>query len=195
MRFRDLVEHLLSENINEFSDKVYYHGTANKTNFRRFKVGTDGVDDLGPGIYVTPDPDLAAWWARAEGGRIMPLRIRKGDYFDLNRFVDYSAHKGIFQELANRVAAFDPLPKPWGWPGTPRMSAKEIAADMYDRWQSSNDRARTTNYFLRAAGYIGAYDRDSQFGERQIVIFDPKNIRSVHAKYDPKKLDSDDLLA
>ena len=76
---------IVNEAKEEFdTSKVWYHGTTSPTDFKQFKIGKNGVDELGKGIYVTSDPDMAEAWAGrvGAGGRIMPLYVRKGELID-----------------------------------------------------------------------------------------------------------------
>ena len=140
---------------------VYYHGTAAKTNFARFKPGKGGYDELGPGIYVTSDP----WYADAfngrgdrEGGRTMPVFLRKGELADLSQ-------RPGWRELAERVIARE-ADSEW----KPGELSLHIMA-------TSRDRANF-NRWLARAGYVGAIDPRSQI-PGQVVVFDPTSLKSA----------------
>ncbi len=141
--------------------KVYFHGTTAKTNFARFKVGKGGYDELGPGIYITSDP----WYADAfngrgdrEGGRTMPVFLRKGDLADLSK-------RPAWRELAERVIARED-----GSDWKPGELSLHIMA-------TSRDKANF-NRWLERAGYIGAVDPNSQI-PGQVVVFDPTSLKSA----------------
>ncbi len=59
--------------------------------------------------------------------------------------------------------------------------------ELYDNLYSKKN--TTFNKFLAKQGYEGA-----KHGH-EVVIFNPKNIRSVNAKFDPKKANSKNILA
>lgn len=164
------------------TSQKWYHGTAAKRNFKTFKAGKGGVDELGPGVYFTSKPEYANAWARGDGGRVMPVYLRRGDVFDLGEF---RRTRGVgprsesdarwFLPLARRVLASDRLP--------PTL-AKATEQDIADRIRAT---PREINRWLDLAGYVGARDEDSQV-PGQIVVFRPENIRSVFANETRKEL-------
>ena len=66
-------------------DAPLYHGTG--ANFEKFN--TSGSGTLGPGVYLTRSKDMADQYGNVEGGRVIPVYVRKDriatqdDYFDL----------------------------------------------------------------------------------------------------------------
>jgi hypothetical protein len=55
------------------------------------------------------------------------------------------------------------------------------------------DKARINN--LKEEGYDGIRQFDSDGNVIQMNVFDPKNIRSTNAEFDPAKADSSNLLS
>lgn len=182
------------------SSAVWLHGTRGK-NFKKFKAGKGGVDELGKGLYLTKSPTYAQAWAKGDGARIIPAFIKKGDIFDLSRFrhadngqplnlggvqtpdSERTKIKAAYLDIAKRIQANrenltnHPLTKN-GW-----MDAE--AQDLADLIESNYARSGDMNDYLAAAGYIGAQDPYSQIHD-QVVIFDPKHIKSIfNKKFDP----------
>ena len=90
-KLSDYITQTVTESKEDFdTSKVWYHGTTSPTDFKQFKIGKGGFDELGKGIYVTSNPDMAAAWAGRPGhnGRIMPLYIRKGELVDGSKIND-----------------------------------------------------------------------------------------------------------
>ena len=169
---------------------TYYHGTTAK-DFKSFRYGKDGVDELGPGIYVTSDPWYAeAWAGRSQlelGGRIIPVVLKRGDLFDMGVLrqawsgVQAEQNEQVWKPLAQRI--IDKHNGNYaGW-----NNAAELAERIKDIGRQQ------MNEVLHLAGYVGAFNKNSQI-PGQVVIFDARNIRSPWAKFNPKKTDSANLL-
>jgi hypothetical protein len=101
----------LSEAKEDFdTSKVWYHGTTSPTDFKQFKIGKGGVDELGKGIYVTSDPDMAAAWTGRSGqnGRVMPLYLRKGELVDGSNLNDSFIQSTIIPKLREKYPSDSP---------------------------------------------------------------------------------------
>jgi hypothetical protein len=61
---------------------VWLHGTTK--NFKSFKPGDNGVNELGKGVYFTTSPTETYFHSRGENGRVVEAYIKKGDMFDLS---------------------------------------------------------------------------------------------------------------
>lgn len=140
------------------TERVFYHGTGK--DFDAFDVGKTGSSTdsgwYGSGVYLTPDPDIAAAYAKNEylgygGGRIIPTHVRL---------------KNPYTWTEN-----DPIPK----------NKKE------------SDAVREG---LMMQGYDGVIVPDFLDPSKieEIVVFDPANIRSVNAAFDPAKRGSANLM-
>lgn len=194
-----------------FDGKRWYHGTVAR-DFKEFKAGKGGVNELGEGIYLTGRPEYAQSWAgRLDmGGRVMPVLLKKGDLFDLGAKRDNLA-------LARRIKKNNPLSdlelqaqsirdaKPSVLQWTPEESRiiNDTSSELWRSWLHVSNAAlaqrikETPNYlnsWLKHAGYIGAINENSQIPD-QVVVFDAKNIRSPWAKFNPKKAESGNILA
>lgn len=171
------------------TSKVWYHGTSAK-DFKSFRYGKDGVDELGPGIYFTSDPWYAEAWAGRSlqtGGRIIPAYLKQGDIFDLS--VMRMAYSGVRSEQRSKV--WEPLAQ--------RILDRHDGN--YAGWTDVNELAdrikdigkQQMNEVLYLAGYVGAENKYSQI-PGQVVVFNARNIRSPWAKFNPKKADSANIL-
>ena len=174
---------------------VWMHGTTK--NFKSFKVGDKGVNELGKGVYFTTSTTETYFHSRGETGRVINAYLKKGDMFDLSIMRDTGQTVGgrtekkaaAYREIARRVkdrtdAITDPLILEW---------ANQPLQDLADHIKKSSGQTDDLNFWLDKAGYIGATDSFSQY-PNQAVVFDPKNIRSVDAKFDPKKADSRNIF-
>ena len=168
----------------------WLHGTTAK-NFRAFKPGKGGVNELGPGVYFTKQEMYAKTWARGENGRVIRTYLKRGDLFDYGKPVDYlalarrlKAHNAALSTDESMTAPNEALWRTWL-----NESDKELAGHLKS-FAPKGD----LNTWLDRAGYIGAVDANSQIPD-QVVVFDPKNIRSVDAKFDPAKADSANIMA
>jgi hypothetical protein len=152
---------------------TFYHGT--KADIDEFNPNpSDAYDSgwLGRGTYITTNPGTASAYSGLKAGtggeRVMPLYARLNDMKILD--VDPSA-KIVGQRIEMEEG---------------REAARRWAQDQTDE--------------LRAQGYDGvrvtyrAGDVGSSAGE-ELVVFDPKNLRSRSARFDPSKFESASLIA
>jgi len=178
------------------TDTVLYHGTgADIAGFRASQSGTRGR-----GIYLTPKPDVAAKYAVSTNkdamllfsepgseGAVMPTHIRG------KIFPDESSSIMSDADFAAIVAAADPshqakLRQVFEGDGAfPKTFRKVIA--------NAAETEEGRNALLEAAGFAGRSGRSQITADAEIMIFDPKNIRSVHAAFDPDLTTSPNLLA
>ena len=153
-------------------DTDAYHGTSDDV------VGSFNLDHpnrkdtgwLGTGVYSTSDPQLASMYPAMKSGtadpNVMPLRLGMKN--------PYQATLAEKQRLM-MIAHNNP-------------EAGRQAADLWTRE-------------LQAKGYDGVMlkydpkDVGAANASTEYVVFDPKNIRSRFAEFDPAKADSSDLLA
>jgi ribosomal protein S18 acetylase RimI-like enzyme len=199
---------------------LWLHGTAAKTNFKAFKAGKKGVDELGPGIYFTKSQTYADAWngnGRVEGGRTIPAYLRKGDFFDLSKPLDYLA---LAQRIKanNTVTETDQQAKTirdtksvTEWTPEESKIVNDASVEMWRGWLLESDQAfadnikksatqpggrapAALNAWLDRAGYIGAVNPNSQVPD-QVVVFRPENIRSPWGRFDPARANSADMLA
>ena len=190
--------------------KPLYHGTDK--NFDEF-ITRKGLS--GKASYFTPDPDVASAYAmgdvrfkkRGPGATVMPVYVR-GNILDLENLTR-KQEIDIWKEIENyelRTAK----------PGTLKyemltdnkfptvsQSLSEITDEEYipDYAQMMEKLAEInmTNKILEKLGYAGVKGREvllnprGTIGDKEyesIAIFDPSNIRSVNAAFDPSELAS-----
>ena len=112
---------------------------------------------------------------------IIPCFIRKGDIFDYGRFQDKqtNAHRAMKDKLHQRYI---------------QITGKHDFDNIIEPMIRHGINKSKLSEFVKICGYIGAIDSNSQIPS-QIVIFDPKNIRSIFAKFDPKKIDSENIMS
>ena len=156
------------------TDIVLYHGTTGDiSSFKRSKTGS-----VGPGIYLTDDAEDAAAFARpdrrpgeaVEGTNIMPLYIKRSDVLPMAPLSkDHAAR--LSKYLGRQINEGDPVPL---------IGLEKKGGSLAEG--------------AEAAGFAGL-EHPGRKGAKHYVIFDPANIRSVHAAFDPEKSGSSELLA
>lgn len=159
-------------------DRQFYHGSTR--DFSEFRPSLSD-ESLGPGVYITDDPSHANTFAHGFGsdapGMVYPLvaRTQKMFRFDGDNLADTAARmEEVLPGSSEGLRA-------WG----PKY---EMAADFADA--------------ARAAGFNGIDRVHSEFnphtGQRQrfneTTVFDPSNMRSVNAAFDPARAGENGLL-
>lgn len=155
------------------TDTTWYHGTH--TDFSEFKKGVDtnfGGAQAAFGHFLTDNPKYADLFTRPAyngqpgGPQIMPLRTR-GNFKDLD------------------ISVLDDLEK----------------LGSHDDWnlaQTATPKAQALVEQLKAEGYDGVRFSGvtgRSFGAAdELAIFDPSNIRSVNAAFDPARAGENGLL-
>lgn len=152
-------------------DIPQYHGALNAN--QSALIPSRG-GELGPGSYVTTAPELATEFARKsyggefpDGAGVFPLVTRNLETMPREKWVNL------------RGAEMDRLRAENGGEWNP---------DFY--YQSMRNMAEGTE----AKGNAGWYT-PADGGANQGVVFDPKNIRSRFAAFDPARANESDLLA
>ena len=142
---------------------LWYHGTLRR--FDGFRLPkTEGIDELGPGVYVTKKKWLANTWAR-EKGFILTCVVKKGPLFDFEKINDPQTFK-ILKDGYNKFQK-----ERWG--------SKPSDDDFFKHvWDESLNQSRMANFCLSSAGYIGGFKHNSQI-EGQIVVFKPEDAMIV----------------
>ena len=152
---------------------IWYHGTQVQQDFSTFKVGKGGVNELGPGIYVTRDPKVAETYA-GKHGRIIPLYVKRGDVFDAAEFrrANLGSDAG-YMNLANKILKNSPDSYSHLFSGDDTTDDKILKV-------CAAIRNRITNSLLELAGYIG---KTTSVGstqiEDQMVVFSPRSLKSA----------------
>jgi GNAT superfamily N-acetyltransferase len=203
---RDQVENQAARAAGFDTSITYYHGTTAR-DFKGFNAGRNGVDELGPGIYLTSDASYAQAWAGRPGmlGRIIPALLKKGDLFDKSSPVDYLALARRIQEQntateGERQAKNIREKSVTQWTQEESHIVNAASNELWRTWllEPAKDLAAhikrsDLNLWLARAGYVGATNKNSQI-PGQVVVFEGKNLRSPWAKFNPKKADSNNLL-
>lgn len=157
------------------TSRVLHHGTRGSTEpFTQLHASPSGA--LGPGVYVTPDPEHADGYASPgyfDGtAAVMPLyaRLRKSFVWD-------AANLSDTLQRARQI-----LPSVKGGEGIENSAAfvKALQISGYDALENVGLPIATTKGPVRL---------------HEINVFDPANIRSVNAAFDPAQEGSPLLLA
>lgn len=155
---------------------VGFHGTMNDV--AAFDLGRVGAGDAmgGRAVWLGETPNEAvfgsnrAWLESPRGARVMPLRYNPG--------------KQLVVDAQGADFGSVPVDAIKGFPYRGTARASEIVGFAKKKGFSS--------VRFRSMGDAGsAYEPAGDV----IAILEPKNIRSVHAAFDPAKRNSSDLLA
>ena len=177
-----------------FSDDTYYHGT-NK-DFDSFDptrkarvVNSHLIDESRNATYVTPNAQQASDFARSlknnkitfDGGRVMPLKVR-GKIFDYDNVDDVNK---LVKELEKNKALQKseyPLQAEDGW-----TLAKALEEGVRGGKWNDMEQLEVQN-IIKNKGYDGYYvnEGDSFYPRPASAIYNPANIRSKFAKFNPK---------
>jgi hypothetical protein len=149
------------------TSKLWFHGTRKR--FNGFRLGARGIDELGPGVYLTDQKWLANTWAR-EGGLIAICVVRRGPLFDLE-----SVGRPEVIEMMRAAYIRKSIEE---WVGKIPDDAAEYSGTYFDELLVGRDPKRVINRCLHLMGYIGAFKHHSQI-EGQIVVFQPSDVMIV----------------
>lgn len=169
-------------------DKTLYHGTSSPENFSEFKPSTQGLD--GSAVYLAKEPKMAGQYsAGAQGAndpttlrqpqnaRTIPVHIKTNTVFDVNNMDDL---RSLLQK--------ENIPVPVG--DLPYLKFFDLMQKKYPNVDISNpDIPQSIQNLTKKHGYGGIADGS------QVAIWDPKNIRSTSAVFDPTKKDSKNILS
>ena len=152
-----------------------YHGTG--TDFSAFKRDKESWGRYGQGLYLTNTPHVAHEYAHyagektGEGARIMPVMqgMKNPLVIEQAEFGSPPYRDEYSHETLQRHGL------PWG-----SMRKGDTSADITKQ--------------ARARGHDGIIVKHRD-GRDEYVVFDPANIRSRFAAFDPAKRGSSDLLA
>jgi ADP-Ribosyltransferase in polyvalent proteins len=201
-----------------------YHGTKHLPreqttgieafNPRRFGKKTD-AGWYGKGVYMSADPELSAEYAghyvpvggeisAKPGATVYPLMARLKNPFVYNRVPPVISSKGIdVQSLANAQEMLTKLASLKGWSEQERelfnwqykaQPKGFVRAPELDDIVNKIGPARFSKV-LKANGHDGVIINTADQPMHEVLAFNPSQIRSVHAQFDPKKLSSWDILA
>lgn len=177
-----------------------YHGTkGDVTAFEARRAPKNEQMGLS-GVHVAENPEFANLYADGKGGNVMPVKINPGKSLDASALVMEGTPEAEILTALYKGTGRKPYFSSSTMDGTgPRMAAPlQGAIDMVSQAKAEK--------VLRAYGY-DSVKYDARYGSRGVnsmsisnespayVVFDPKNIRSRHAAFDPTQADSTNLLA
>jgi hypothetical protein len=202
------------------TDTVLYHQTKKENTpsimregFDLSRVGARGTDDTMPdGVFLkSNDQDIGVGASGADADQL-PVFVKRSNLFEvkdreaLKSFLQTDPEYRKLQAEADKIdiriaREYDEASDRLG-PNDKLESLDAILEKGQKELEkaSSAARARATE-ILKQKGYDGIVmrnDKGGMFGRRQVettVIFDPSNIRSVNAAFDPEKSGSSTLLA
>lgn len=190
------------------ADTVWYHGT--KEDFDAFRIPNTpkNGDEHGSGIYFTKYPDIASGYAiddhnkPIDGAKVIPvhLKLKKQLKKPLTRTqisklitssphlhdsltnygdVNYEGHHKVLNRAIDTYTDFD----------DPVRQIGTIRNDFYNN-------ADTSHFLQKLSKHTGVdhhyftLNGDPKGG---VVVYKPENIRSIHAKFDPEKINSTNI--
>lgn len=160
------------------TDTVLYHGTgadiaAFSTTKARDVLGRRSALGLGGGkIYMSTDPSVSSLYAGTRGGdaAVMPLYVR-------GELIDEREYARLFEEKAKTILGQSrQINEPYSF-GYEQADRDAVISALDDD--------------VKAQGFAGI--RDAELG--QVAVFNPANIRSVNAAFDPDFAESANILA
>ena len=199
-------------------DTSAYHGTGN--DFDAFDPGMSEGARFNTGVFMSASPDVASTYALGEQRQVLPLMYRAENPINVyaeganwnrlgpNTRVDLPARTVNQSEDADILRALgvqiedtqEMLPR--------TTTLKQLFPEVYgyeDDFMDTNDFSRwAKRQGVDAVVFNDIVDRGPSgtfsnkkalMPARNIVSFDPSNIRSVNAAFDPAKRDSRNLMA
>lgn len=147
---------------------VWYHGT--KQPVEAFNLRKAGVSDpglVGKAVYVTPSGEQAGQFATSQ-------HYGRGDQPNV---------MPLYLRMRNPAIVVDGV-----------LPDGRSLTDAHPRG-IQKDSATALNRELKTAGHDGVIFQTADGEVTQAAVFDPKNVRSVNADFDPERSGSSDLLA
>jgi hypothetical protein len=174
------------------TEKTFYHGSreGNIHEFDPEQAYHSGIRGKIAG-FLTKDPEVAGQYAMGtskSGSNVLPLRTNVKNIFDpenpghlaqVQKQLELMK-KGMKKDFADTLLSKDNI-RYW----TDGLSNPQTGWTILE------------NEFVidavKKAGFDSAYSMEK--GTKNLAVFDPKNIRSVNAAFDPKKKKSANILA
>lgn len=165
--------------------RTYYHGGTD--GYEEFKTNPKGANKFLEGVYFTPNKNDASRYSdmasgQRGGGKLYEVYVR-GKLLDLDNVENIPA---VLKELGLPHAKVATK-----WPFNPEMKTLmtlRLAVEKSGVKGKEVDRALKEK--LQAAGYSGVKTENDQV----VSVFDPKDVRSVDAAFDPAETDSTKIL-
>jgi hypothetical protein len=181
------------------TDNVMYHGTGSPSidAFDVSKAGTVQKSDWGEGVYFSPsrgdadyyrtealkktNPDYLAAWDKYEALSANPTVINGSPKYSQ----ESQAALKEFQDIGRKLNSSDG--------GQVVESYLKLQNPFVSPYQSMPDPFMAE--YAKSRGHDGIKMLNGDGSLNEVVVFDPRNIRSVNATFDPSKSDSANLLA
>lgn len=162
-----------------------YHGSPH-SNIKEFIPSKDGM--FGSGVYTTIDPSEAAEYARQNNvGRtgtdtVYPLFTR-GRILNRDNGQDLL---DLYKEIDPTTPSMDLSGEWWKDPEKLKKWGK-ISKKINEKLEAEGKNTTIESMVRDSKLFSGIQDKNHR------IIFDPKNIRSTFANFDPSKADSSDI--
>ncbi len=198
-------------------DNPVYHGTG--ADFPNFRGSTTGKTS-GSGVFFTENPSVASTYASSNGGSVIPAMLRTESPVQVStNGANWNRIKKDAKVNAPRItvadAEGDKLMAELFGDSSPvsiqKKAFKKTVGNLfpedfkYDDHISTDDLARWANKegydsisfdSIKDRGPSGVFaNTESALPSKNTAAFDPKNIRSRFAAFDPMRRNESDLLA
>ena len=172
-------------------DTPAYHGTtANFNEFKLDKIGRFDSGYKGKGVNVSEYPDIASNYAKDKygmtnphTGSVMPLMIKKGKNFDYGN--SSIKDSGVIGKDIIPSGATDDSFSLFKVQKSPEHINNSVSASDFIRKYGPEEYSNA----LKKLGYESSSD-----GKMETLIFNPANIRSRFAAFDPARRNEADIL-
>jgi hypothetical protein len=178
------------------TERAYYHGTHEP--FDAFRDPKSATDTMGPGAYLARTKEMADSYGSERGGVTMGPLVTRGKIATFSDEVPHQLNPdGTTKKTAPARLVMSMLNKNLiDLEHGLDIGKRDIALNGRPIWQPGMTAAEYTREFWKARGVDGIH-AGSNLNDRiaETVVFDPRNIRSTQAAFDPARKDSANLLA
>jgi HD-GYP domain-containing protein (c-di-GMP phosphodiesterase class II) len=175
----DLSQTAVKQRLNEMgfdTEERFYHGTS--ADIHEFKPG---ITFVSPSAKVAGEmggrPNIANSSKDSAHQNVLPVYIKKGKNFDYTKPADRKALLDNIFENGN--------------PQATRSALEVNLADRQSNWHTME--SPTVQRALKSLGYDSFYT--SEYGTKNLAVFNPNQIRSVFSVPDPDFADNSNILA
>lgn len=177
------------------TETVLYHGTG-KVVYGGFDLGRSGDRDagvLGRGVYLTSSSNLAsayAAYAPGDNKSVIPVYARLANPFLVTQKTDYTPGESFVSKMRHLLERYQEA--------HPEDDLKthmldNAMADFEHGDDAAKSVAQAVSDMLQGMGYDGViYTWPGQ--DAEYAIFNPNNIRSINAAFDPLRDGKPDLM-
>jgi hypothetical protein len=182
------------------TDTTWFHGT-NAKEFDAFEPGTRGASFFSDQPYLT---DYFSNPSRSSDGtsRVIPAHTKANKLFDPARDADNPDLASYISENIRRYDVESILDPGKTWTKTPEEVLSELRGSSFGKDMFEPVEHPVVQEWIKRNGYDGFVTDDGSWmanaadkPARVMGVFDPRNIRSINAAFDPSKADSANLLA